>query len=347
MFTLLTDECWESNNPSFPLEEFFYLVVELFEQFPNSSWTIGTLAWYNQKPPSQIPTIFYGPLVNPRLISSYQALPNCLLAIGPSGDIEWIEEDIHRTALQAARARHGSLDVPLLILQYGKFILPGFVDTHTYELLDWLTEVTFPMETRFADVDFARRALRVDHNHCCYYGTLHLEATKILADIINAHEPILTPRFAISCTGPLLSQLGTMARADPTLPIQTHISETRTRYGLLCHHTILAHAIHLEEQEIALIKKRDAGVNHCPTSNFNLRSGVCAVGNLIDRRIKVGLGTDVSGGLSRSILTAIQHASIASKISAVQSPAASESSPGPSRQFSLATLLHLATSAAR
>jgi hypothetical protein len=31
-----------------------------------------------------------------------------------------------------------------------------------YELLDWLTEVTFPMETRFADVDFARRALRVD-----------------------------------------------------------------------------------------------------------------------------------------------------------------------------------------
>jgi guanine deaminase len=120
-------------------------------------------------------------------------------------------------------------------------------------------------------------------------------------------EPILTPRFAISCTGPLLSQLGTMARADPTLPIQTHISENRNevlktlelfpeatsyadvydRYGLLGPRTILAHAIHLEEQEIALIKERDAGVSHCPTSNFNLRSGVCAVGNLIDRGIKV------------------------------------------------------------
>jgi hypothetical protein len=24
-------------------------------------------------------------------------------------------------------------------------------------------------------------------NHCCYYGTLHLEATKVLADIINVH----------------------------------------------------------------------------------------------------------------------------------------------------------------
>jgi cytosine/adenosine deaminase-related metal-dependent hydrolase len=27
-----------------------------------------------------------------------------------------------------------------------------------YELLDWLMEVTFPMETRFANVDFARQA---------------------------------------------------------------------------------------------------------------------------------------------------------------------------------------------
>jgi guanine deaminase len=101
-------------------------------------------------PPSQIPTIFYGPLVNPTSISSYQALPNCLLAVGPSGDIEWIEEDVHRSALQAALARHESLDVPLVILQYGEFILPGFVDTHTVRTLllnvppwlafDWLID---------------------------------------------------------------------------------------------------------------------------------------------------------------------------------------------------------------
>ncbi|KAH9964325.1 hypothetical protein BGW80DRAFT_812825 [Lactifluus volemus] len=129
-------------------------------------------------------------------------------------------------------------------------------------------------------------------------------------------------------------------------PDATSFADVYDMYGLRGPRTILAHAIHLEEQEIALIKKRDAGVSHCPTSNFNLRSGVCAVGNLIDRGIKVGLGTDVSGGFSRSILTAIQHASIASKISAVQSAAASESSPEPSRQFSLAMLLHLATSAA-
>jgi guanine deaminase len=119
--------------------------------------------------------------------------------------------------------------------------------------------------------------------------------------------PILTPRFAISCTKPLLASLGTLAAADPALRIQTHISENPTEisftkslfpecktyagvydaYGLLRANTVLAHAIHLEEEEIDLIKSRDAGVSHCPTSNFNLSSGVARVGELLDRGIKV------------------------------------------------------------
>jgi guanine deaminase len=98
-----------------------------------------------------------------------------------------------------------------------------------------------------------------------------------------------------------------MARADPSLLIQTHISENRNevrytlelfpeatsyadvydKHGLLGPRTILAHAIHLEEDEIDLLEERNAGVSHCPTSNFNLRSGVCPVGKLIDRGIKV------------------------------------------------------------
>ncbi len=120
-------------------------------------------------------------------------------------------------------------------------------------------------------------------------------------------EPALIPRFAISCSDHLLSALGDIARADPSLPIQTHISENRNevretlklfptatsyadvydKYGLLGPRTVLAHAIHLEEDEIVLVKERNAGVSHCPTSNFNLRSGVCPVGKFLDRGIKV------------------------------------------------------------
>lgn len=136
-------------------------------------------------------------------------------------------------------------------------------------------------------------------------------------------QPILTPRFAISCTPELLTSLGNMAKKDPQLTIQTHISENDAEivftkslfppeilpplpngqqrrhttyagvydaYGLLRENTVLAHAVHLEPEEVALIKARNAGISHCPTSNFNLRSGCAKIGVLLDRGIKVRRG---------------------------------------------------------
>lgn len=136
-------------------------------------------------------------------------------------------------------------------------------------------------------------------------------------------QPILTPRFAIACSPELLESLGQIAKADPSLTIQTHISENeseivftkqlfppeilpplpdgskRTKpttyadvydaYGLLRENTVLAHGVHLEDEEVQLIKERRAGISHCPTSNFNLRSGCAKVGMLLDQGIKVRL----------------------------------------------------------
>ena len=127
----------------------------------------------------------------------------------------------------------------------------------------------------------------------------------------NGHEPlvqpVLTPRFALSCSPNLLDRLGSLAASDPTLRIQTHISENETEivetlkrfsqaknyadvydtYGLLRENTILAHAIHLTNDEMELIKKKEVGISHCPTSNFNLNSGIAPVGKLLDKGIKV------------------------------------------------------------
>jgi guanine deaminase len=80
-------------------------------------------------------TIFYGPLVNPISLSFFQSLPRCLLAIGSSGHIDWIEEDVHESALQDVLAQHASLEVRLVCLRHGEFIIPGFVDTHTVRIL--------------------------------------------------------------------------------------------------------------------------------------------------------------------------------------------------------------------
>jgi guanine deaminase len=59
---------------------------------------------------------------------------------------------------------------------------------------------------------------------------------------------------------------------------------------------------------------------------------------------QVGLGTDVSGGFDPSILNAIQHASIASKVISMQSNPSDPLKPGyNNRKLSVATLLYLAT----
>ncbi|KAL2038793.1 hypothetical protein N7G274_008551 [Stereocaulon virgatum] len=151
--------------------------------------------------------------------------------------------------------------------------------------------------------------------------------------------PILTPRFAPSCTSPLLTALGSLS-AQENLPIQTHISEntsevslvaslfpTHTSYAhvydahaLLTPRTVLAHAIHLTPPERALISSRKSSISHCPISNTSLSSGLCRVRDLLDQGITVGLGTDTSGGYSASILAAAREASMVSRIVAHLTP---------------------------
>lgn len=126
----------------------------------------------------------------------------------------------------------------------------------------------------------------------------------------------------------MLALLGTLAHEQPSLRVQTHIAENHAELalvrelypahrdyasvydsaGLLTPRTVLAHTIHLSDAEVALIKERGCGVAHCPVSNTALASGICPVRKLLDRGIKVGLGTDVSGGCSCSILVAMREA---------------------------------------
>ncbi len=144
--------------------------------------------------------------------------------------------------------------------------------------------------------------------------------------------PIITPRFAPSCTSRLLSELGALHK-ETNLPIQTHISENPSEialvaklfpngisyahvydtHGLLTPRTVLAHAVHLTPDERILIKSRGSKISHCPVSNTSISSGLCPVRTLLDDGIDVGLGTDVSGGYSASILVAAREAAMVSR----------------------------------
>lgn len=84
-------------------------------------------------------------------------------------------------------------------------------------------------------------------------------------------------------------------------------------YGLLNPRSILAHCIHLQPKDMDNLKASRAGVAHNPNSNTCLRDGECRVRDLLDRGIKVGLGTDCSAGYMPSIHDAMRSASNVSR----------------------------------
>ncbi|RYP29464.1 hypothetical protein DL767_006733 [Monosporascus sp. MG133] len=144
-------------------------------------------------------------------------------------------------------------------------------------------------------------------------------------------SPILTPRFAPACSDGVLAGLGQLQR-ETGLPVQTHISENRgevglvrelfprsrhytavyDEHGLLGPRTILAHAVHLGDDEADMIAARGAKIAHCPCSNSAITSGEARVRWLLDKGIAVGLGTDMSGGYSPSVLEAARLATLVS-----------------------------------
>ena len=143
-------------------------------------------------------------------------------------------------------------------------------------------------------------------------------------------RPIITPRFVPSCTPELLKACGELAKKYQ-LPIQSHLSENTSeiawvaelepesksygdaynRYGLFGQTpTIMAHCVWTRGNELELMKQNGVMVAHCPTSNFNLSSGMAPIRSLLDEGVRIGLGSDISGGhdlnMFRMLVYAIQ-----------------------------------------
>ena len=76
----------------------------------------------------------------------------------------------------------------------------------------------------------------------------------------------------------------------------------------------MAHCVYSTEEEIALMKKRGVFIAHCPQSNTNIASGIAPVRRYLDEGLSIGLGSDIAGGSSLSILRAITDAIQVSKL---------------------------------
>ncbi|QFZ28036.1 putative 5-methylthioadenosine S-adenosylhomocysteine deaminase [Clavispora lusitaniae] len=80
--------------------------------------------------------------------------------------------------------------------------------------------------------------------------------------------------------------------------------------GLLAPRTVLAHMVHLDDTDIAILKGTGASVAHCPTSNAKLGSGIARVKELLEADIPVGLGCD--GCPCNNVMDLLQEMKLAS-----------------------------------
>lgn len=78
--------------------------------------------------------------------------------------------------------------------------------------------------------------------------------------------------------------------------------------GLLKHGAVFAHGTHLDASGLQLLKDRGASISHCALSNMYFGDGLLNVRRVLQLGVAVGLGTDVAGGYSPSMLQAIRMA---------------------------------------
>ncbi|MGY1772409.1 amidohydrolase family protein [Blastococcus sp. SYSU D00813] len=119
----------------------------------------------------------------------------------------------------------------------------------------------------------------------------------------------LGPHAAYTVPLPLLRRAAEAAREHGML-LHTHVAETATEgAGLLAEHglsvpallaahdvlggrVLAAHCVHMDDGDLELWQEYDVAVAHCPASNAKLASGVARLRDMLDRGVRVGLGTD-------------------------------------------------------
>ncbi len=121
---------------------------------------------------------------------------------------------------------------------------------------------------------------------------------------------------------------GELLAAHPETLLHTHLSENREeiavvaerfpdaadyldvydRFGLVGQRSVFAHCIHMSDRAMGRMAEAGAGIAFCPTSNLFIGSGLFDLGHADRHGVKVGIGTDVGGGTSLSMLRTLDEA---------------------------------------
>ena len=138
----------------------------------------------------------------------------------------------------------------------------------------------------------------------------------------------ITPRFALTSSGEQLAAAGRLAAEYPDVWVHTHLAENMEeveeiarqfpesrsyldvydQFGLLRERSVFAHCLHMDDTDRAMMAEKGGAAAFCPTSNLFLGSGLFRLSAMRQAGIRCGLGTDVGGGTSLSLLRTASEA---------------------------------------
>ena len=125
---------------------------------------------------------------------------------------------------------------------------------------------------------------------------------------------IATPSAPQRCTEEFLLKVRRMAD-DHDLPLMIHVQETRMqvvtgqlwygstmieyldRIGFMKPKTAFIHGVWLNPREIAILARTGVSIQHNPTSNLKVGSGLAPIRALLDAGVNVSMGTDGCGSI--------------------------------------------------
>ncbi len=138
----------------------------------------------------------------------------------------------------------------------------------------------------------------------------------------------VTPRFAPTSSEAQLETVQNLIEEFPDVHMHTHLAENREecewvaslfpdsnsylgvydQFKLLGRRSVFAHSIHLSDSDWRRLGETSSCVAHCPMSNLFIGSGLFSYRSALEAKVHVGLGTDVGGGDSLSILRSVNEA---------------------------------------
>jgi 5-methylthioadenosine/S-adenosylhomocysteine deaminase len=117
---------------------------------------------------------------------------------------------------------------------------------------------------------------------------------------------------------PLVIHLSETRKENDDEMAKRHTTPTRTLedLGVWNGRSIAAHAVWVDENDLAILKARGVGIGHCPSSNMKLSSGVAPVTRMLALDLKVGLGPDGPAG-SNNDFNLFEEMDLAAKLAKV------------------------------